>query len=70
MTTVLRHTAWMDSPGVGDRLASPTFELRRLRLDRGPDFLAPGRGKMTVWRRLMRRWRGGSIGPPSREGDA
>jgi type IV secretion system protein VirD4 len=39
MTTVLRHTAWMDSPGAAARLSSPALELRRLRLDHGPAVL-------------------------------
>ena len=55
MTTLLRQTAWLDSPGAGTGLSAPDFELREIRLDRGLAAPAPARGKMTVWRWLMRR---------------
>src|SRR5262249_11435132 len=63
ITTVLRHTAWMDSPGMAARLSSPDFELRRLPIGRGAALLAPARGEMAFRRGLMRSWLGGLFGP-------
>jgi hypothetical protein len=63
ITTILRHTAWMDSPGTAARLSSPDFELRRLPIGPGAAWLAPARGEMAFRRGLMRSWPGGLFGP-------
>src|SRR5271157_666565 len=58
MTTVQRHTSWMESPDVAACLSHTSFDPSLLRAGSCTAYLVLAHDKMTVWQGLMRTWLG------------
>jgi type IV secretion system protein VirD4 len=58
MTTVQRHTAWMDSPLVAKSLSKTTFDPKWLRTRRCTVYFVLPHDKLTTLQPLMRTWIG------------
>ena len=70
MTTVQRHTAWIDDPQAAACLSHTTFNPRLLRTGKVTAYFVLGHDKVTIWQGLMRLWLGCTMriateGPPT-----